>query len=287
MTRPGADETSREQAGGNDVTDMEVPTVPSARFPDLADKVAVVTGASRGIGCGIAEVLGEQTMRLVLAARSAEAGEAVARGLRAAGVDCLWVTADLATRDGAREVCEAALERFGRIHLLVNNAARLASAPFLDLDEDVYHESFERNVRIVYGLSLLVARHMAEAGGGCIVHVSSVGGLRAHRGLAGYDASQGAVDALTRSMALDLAPYHIRVNAVAPGAMQTRPVTPERAERIREHSRLIPLGRRGTPRDVGLGVAYLASEAASYVTGQVLYVDGGVTAQLTPPGIFI
>jgi len=269
------------------VTDMAVPAVPSARFPDLADRVAVVTGASRGIGSSIAEVLGEQRMRLVLAARSAEAGEAVARELRAASVDCLWVTADLATRDGAREVYEAALKRFGRIHLLVNNAARLASAPFLDLDEDVYHESFERNVRIVYGLSLLTARHMAEAGGGCIVHVSSVGGLRAHRGLAGYDASKGAIDALTRSMALDLAPHHIRVNAVAPGAVQSRPVKADRPERVKEHSKLIPLGRRGTPRDIGLAVAYLASDAASYVTGQVLYVDGGVTAQLSPPGMFI
>lgn len=113
--------------------------------------------------------------------------------------------------------------------------------------------------------------------GGAIVNISSVGGLRAHRGLAGYDASKGAIDALTRSMALDLAPFNIRVNAVAPG--QTRS----------GHHKLegVPLGRAGTPEDVATAVAFLASEAASYITGQVLYVDGGLTAQLTPPGIFI
>ena len=262
-------------------------STPAARFPDLAGKVAIVTGTSRGIGPGIARVLGEQGMKLVLAARSAEPLEAFADELTSAGVEALWVAADLATEVGAQEVFAKTLQRFGRIHLLVNNAAQLRSAPFLKLTEDVYRDSFENNVRMVYGLSFLVARHMAEAGGGVIVHISSVGGLRAHRGLAGYDASKGAIDALTRSMALDLAPHGIRVNAVAPGVMQTRPVTPERAERVKERGKPVPLSRVGTPRDTGLAVAFLASEAASYITGQVLYVDGGVTVQLSPPGMFI
>jgi 3-oxoacyl-[acyl-carrier protein] reductase len=259
----------------------------SAQFPDLAGRVAIVSGASRGIGAGIAEFLGRQGMKLILCARSAEAGEAFAAALAAKGVECLWVTADLSTAEGARSVFDAALARFGRIHLLVNNAARLRSAPILKLDEDEYRASFEANMRMVYGLTLLVARHMAEAGGGSIISLSSVGGLRAHRGLAGYDASKGAIDALTRSMAIDLAPHGIRVNAVAPGMTVSRPIPERWAETLKKRAEGIPLARPGRPEDIAAAVAFLASDAAGYITGQILYVDGGLTAQLTPPGVFI
>ncbi len=123
---------------------------------------------------------------------------------------------------------------------------------------------------------------MAQQAGGCIIHISSVGGLRAHRRLAGYDASKGAIDALTRSMAVDLAPHGIRVNAVAPGAIQTRP-----GRQDRRPAEGIPLGRLGQPEEIGEAVAFLASGAAAYITGQVVYVDGGLTVQLTPPNVFI
>ncbi len=258
-----------------------------AQFPDLAGKVAIVTGASRGIGCGIADVLGQQGMKLLLCARSQEAGQATVARLAEAGVECLWVSADLATPEGAESAFGAAIERFGRIHLLVNNAAHLRSAPFLELTEDIYRLSFEDNVRIVYGLSRRVARHMVEAGGGGIVHISSVAGLRAHRGLVGYDASKGALDALTRAMAIELAPHGIRVNAVAPGAIKSHPVPPHLVEKLKGRENGIPMERLGTTEEIGMAVAFLASEASSYVTGQILYVDGGLTAQLTPPGMFI
>ena len=253
------------------------PTPISARFPDLAGKTAVISGASRGIGAGIARFLGRQGMNLVLCARSQDAGEAVAEDLGASGVDCAWVTADIATPEGARLVFRAAMDRFGDVDVLVNNAARLRSKAFLDLDEDEYRQSFERNVRMVYELSLLCARHMAAHDGGSIIHISSVGGVRAHRGLAGYDASKGAVNALTRSMALDLAPHRIRVNAVAPGQIRAVPhAVPE-----------IPLGRSGSPEEIGAMVAFFASDAAAYITGQVICVDGSLTSQLSPPGMFI
>lgn len=263
-----------ERAEGDQVT---------ARFPDLAGRTAIVTGASRHIGVGIAEYLGRQGMKLVLAARSTEKGEAVAARLRSSGVDCLWVTADLSTPEGAKRVFDEAVGRYGRIHLLVSNAARLHSKPILELDEDEYRRSFEGNVRMVYGLGRLVAQHMADSGGGAIVHISSVGGLRPHRGLAGYDASKGAMDVLTRSMAMDLAPHGIRVNSVAPGLIprlrhpgQTVP-----------SAKYIPANRPGTPEDVAAAAAFLASDAAGYITGQVLYVDGGLTTQLSPPGIWV
>jgi len=259
------------------------------RLPDLEGKSAIVTGASRGIGVGIARVLAAQGMKLTLAARSEEALRAVAADLREQGAECRAVPADLSASEDARRVLQAAIEHHGTPHLLVNNAASLSSKPFLELDEETYQRSFEANVRILYEISRPAAEMMAEAGGGVIVNISSVGGLRAHRGKAGYDASKGAMDALTRCMAVDLAPHGIRVNSVAPGATLRYRDTerPGREERRREICSGIPLGRMGTPEDIGAAVAFLASEAASYVTGQILYVDGGLTTQLTPPGIYI
>lgn len=260
----------------------------SASFPDLAGKTAIVTGASRGIGQGIAEFLGRQGMKLILTARSEEAGQAFTRELNASGVEAHWVTADVSDAAQAEQVFQQALEHFGEVDLLVNNAANLRSKEFLKLDAEQYRVSFENNVRIVYYLSFCAARSMAERKQGNIINISSVGGLRAHRGLAGYDASKGAMNAFTRSMALDLAPYGIRVNAVAPGATASHPVTTPEKKAFREKQVSgIPLGRLGTCEEIGAAVAFLASDAGAYITGQVIYVDGGLTTQLTPPGIFI
>ena len=259
----------------------------TAVFPDLAGKTAIITGANRGIGKGIAEFLGRQGMKLVLTARSEPEGLACTRELQECGVEALWVTADVSCAEDAEQVFQSALDRFGHVDLLVNNAANLHSKTFLELDHEQYAASFERNVRIVYHLSFLAAHHMAERHAGSIIHISSVGGLRAHRGLAGYDASKGAMNALTRSMAVDLAPSGIRVNAVAPGATASRPMTPENKAFRKKQASGIPLGRLGTCEEIGAMTAFLASDAGAYITGQIIYVDGGLTTQLTPPGIFI
>ena len=263
----------------------------SARFPDLADKAAIVTGASRGIGCGIASFLGRQGVKLTLTARTEDRGQAFARQLTDRGVDCQWVTADCSEPAEAQRVFDAAIERYDRVDLLVNNAAWLKTVGILELTEEMYQGTFERNVRLVYQLSHLVSRHMVDTGGGgSIVNISSVGGLRAHHHAAGYDGSKGAMDAMTRSMAVDLAAHGIRVNSVAPGATDSRGEAfwaskPRRAEHRRRKEALIPLGRYGTPEDMGAAVAFLASDAAAYITGQILYVDGGITTQLSPPGV--
>ncbi|HOI56283.1 MAG TPA: glucose 1-dehydrogenase [Phycisphaerae bacterium] len=259
----------------------------SARFPDLEGKTVIVTGASRGIGRHVGLFCGRQGMDVVLAGRSADLGEAVAAEVRAAGARCEWVTGDVSDQAVACEVVATAVRAFGRLDLLVNNAAWKGGRSFLDLDEDVYHRSFEKNLRMVYLMSRLAGRHMADHGGGSIIHLSSVGGLRAHRGTPGYDASKGAIDALTRAMALDLAPHRIRVNAVAPGFTPDDPVRLSHADSVRSKAAGIPLGREGTGEEVAAVVAFLASDAAAYITGQILYVDGGLTAQLTPPGINI
>jgi 3-oxoacyl-[acyl-carrier protein] reductase len=257
------------------------------RYPDLAGKAAIVSGASRGIGVGIADILAREGMRLVLCARSAEVGEQVAAELAGRGAECLWVSADLMTPAGAGAVFEQALRAFGRVDLLVNNAARLGGGPFLEMDEQVYASWFEGNFRMVYGLTRLAAPHMTERGGGGIVNISSVGGLRPHRGHVPYDAAKAAIDSLTRALALELAPHGVRVNGVAPGATRNRVGNARKADRYNRMKEGIPLGRIGEPQDIGEAVAFLASEASSYITGQTLYVDGGLTTQLTPPGIFI
>lgn len=259
----------------------------SAVFPDLRGKTAVISGCSRGIGRGIARVLGRQGMRLVLAARSEAPGRAFRDELTANGVEALWVTADLTQREDAERLVQEAITAFEGIDLLVNNAAQLRSRPFLDLDEEWYQASLVGNIDMVYGPSWFAARHMAERGRGNIIHISSVGGTRGHRGLAGYDASKGAINALTRSMSVDLAPHGIRVNAVAPGATLWEPVDARGRKTIEQRAGGIPLGRLGGIEETGAAVAFLASDAAAYITGQVLHVDGGLTAQLTPPGIFI
>ena len=166
------------------------------------------------------------------------------------------------------------ISRFGHINLLVNNAADKRSKKFLDLDEAVYHESFENNVRLVYTPSLLVARHMADRGqGGSIINISSVGGTRAHRGTAGYDASKGAIDALTRAMAIELAPVGIRVNAIAPGLTLDDEKITDPPEVFCEKFKGIPAKRAGRCLETAALVAFLASSAGAYIIGQVIFVD--------------
>jgi len=250
-----------------------------ARFPDLVGEVAIVTGVAGNIGTGIARCLARQGMRVVLVDHPGKEreGRAFADELTAAGHAVLWVAGDLTTATGAAAVFAATLGRFAAVHVLVNNAAMLGSKSFLDVDEADWSQSCEGNLRIIYHLSLISARWMAANGGGRIVHISSVGGARAHYGMAGYDAYKGGLDALTRAMACDLGAHGIRVNAVAPGVMAGRDrSTPQPVG-------FTPIARATTGGEIGLAVAFLASASAACITGQVLTIDGGMTAQLHPP----
>ncbi len=267
-------------------TPEEIPEA-SAVYPDLAGKTAVITGGERGIGQGIATFLGRQGMKIAVLGISEEEGEVAERQYRECGFDTLWLKTDVTDTGQVRKSLEDVIDHFGGIDLLVNNSVRNHIVDFLDYTEEIYARTFEDNVRMVYNPSLQCAKYMAGSGRGVIIHISSVGGLRAHRRSVGYNATKGAVDAMTRAMALDLAPRGIRVNAVAPGAIINRTVD-DRMKPIREkQAEGIPLGRVGTVTDVASLVGFLASDAASYITGQTLYVDGGLTAQLTPPGINI
>ncbi len=254
------------------------------RYPELAGQVAVITGAGRGIGRGIAIRLAREGMRLVIAGRTAEAVERTAAELRELGAEALPVVADVGQTKGVDRLFDATLSEYGAVDLLVNNAAELRRIPFAQVDTDLLDRQLATNVRGPFLCSQRAARAMLGAGRGSIVHISSIGGLRAHRPGLPYDLTKGALDAMTRAMALDLAPAGIRVNAVAPGAIHTeRWVGPEHPA-YQAVARRIPLGRFGQVLEIGAIVAFLASPEAGYITGQVIYVDGGATAQLTPPG---
>jgi 3-oxoacyl-[acyl-carrier protein] reductase len=256
---------------------------PTALFPDLAGKTALVTGAARNIGRGIAEYLGRQRMRVVVCDRLGLEGGSCVQALRADGIDASFVCADLATPEGAAAAAAAAESLVGPIDVLVNNAAILQSSSLLDADAAMYESSFEANMRITWGITQAVARGMVAHRSGSIINISSVGGLRGHKGMVPYDAYKGAIDAFTRALAVELAPHGIRVNAIAPGA-----VARSEAELSDDQKRrFMPLARAARNSELGAAVTFFASACSAYTTGQVLYIDGGLTTQLSPPNTFV
>jgi 3-oxoacyl-[acyl-carrier protein] reductase len=267
----------------NDIQELYEAT--PARYPELKGKVAIITGSSRGIGREIAVRLAREGMKVVINSRTPEDVEATTSKLRDLGAEVIGVPADQSHSEGVDKLFGETLNAYGTVHLLVNNAASLKRVHFFELSEELIDLQLAANIRGPFVLSYRVAQQMRDAGhGGNIVHISSVGGLRAHwRGLP-YDVTKGALDAMTRAMALELAEHDIRVNGIAPGATLTERWPDPESPRMQAVSERIPLKRFGRGVEIGAAVAFLASADAAYITGQVLYVDGGITAQLYPPG---
>jgi NAD(P)-dependent dehydrogenase (short-subunit alcohol dehydrogenase family) len=250
-------------------------------------RVALVTGSSRGIGLAIAERLAAEGALVVMNGRRADSLRAAAdrvRPVAASGVD--RIVADVGDPDEVERMFRHILENYGRIDVLVNNAA-LANpvAHFLELDVDRWSEVIRSNLTSVFLCTRLAAHAMVEAHiEGAVINVSSFGALRAHRSLTAYDTAKGGIEAFTRAAALDLAPFGIRVNSVAPGPIRTD-TTGGTDEDAARRGALVPLGRIGLPSDVADAVAFLASERARFITGQTLVVDGGALAQIRPPAL--
>ncbi|MCZ6463404.1 MAG: glucose 1-dehydrogenase [Proteobacteria bacterium] len=248
---------------------------------DLTGKVALVTGGGRGIGRHIAVGLAEAGADVAVASRKVANCREVAAELEKLGRRSLALAADLSQPEAVEALVEAVLAEFSRIDILVNNAGTTWAAPILEYPLDGWDRVFDLNVRGLWLLSQRVARHMAEHGGGSIVHVSSVATAHAavdeEQPVVAYNASKGAVDALTVDMAVKLAPKGIRVNAIAPGPFATDMMNHIRhdPEAMRRFESNIPAGRPGGEDDIKGAAVFLASDAAAYVTGQVLNVDGG------------
>jgi NAD(P)-dependent dehydrogenase (short-subunit alcohol dehydrogenase family) len=219
-------------------------------------------------------------MRIVINARTEETVAATAAELLDLGADVLGVPADVGRTDDVNTLFDETLRAYGTVDLLVNNAASLKRVPFFDIEESLLDHQLVANIRGPFICAYRAAEIMRESGAGNIIHISSVGGLRAHwKGLP-YDMTKGAIDAMTRAMALELADCGIRVNAIAPGATRTERHPAPDDPRMQAFVQRVPLRRIGLPVEIGAAVAFLASPDADYITGQVLYVDGGLTVQL-------
>jgi NAD(P)-dependent dehydrogenase (short-subunit alcohol dehydrogenase family) len=248
----------------------------NAKF-DLSGKVAIVTGGGRGIGRAIALGLANSGASVAVASRTQKEVDAVAEEIRKLGGKALAVVTDLTVHEQLENLVHAAVKEFGRIDILVNNAARSFLRSLMDLREDGWDKVFNTNVKAVWLLSRLVARRMMEQKGGRIINITTVGAEKAELGMAAYGCSKAALKMLTRCMAREWAQFGIQVNAVGPGLTKTdfsKPIwsNPEVAKHV---SAAIPMGRLAEPEEIVGSVLFLASDAARFITGHSIYVDGG------------
>jgi NAD(P)-dependent dehydrogenase (short-subunit alcohol dehydrogenase family) len=237
----------------------------------LIGKTALVTGASRGIGYAAAQCMSMLGAKVILTARTQDAADAAAATLRGA----VGFAAHATDEDAARRCVDFTLERFGSLDILVNNAATNAAyGPLGDQNYDAFRKTIDLNVWAPIVWSSLAARAWMSEHGGAIVNTASLGGLITEPNLGVYNASKAALIHLTKQSAVELAPT-VRVNAVAPGVVRTKLSEVLWREQEQTVAAELPLGRIGEPEEIGRAIAFLASDAAAWITGQVLVIDGG------------
>jgi 7-alpha-hydroxysteroid dehydrogenase len=241
----------------------------------LDGKVAVVTGAGRGIGEGSALALAEMGADVVCAARTPEQIEETAEQVRGFGGRALAVPCDVSDTAQIENVVEKALKEFGRIDIVVNNAGGTPPRPALDTSEEMFDAALHFNVTTAFLLSRLAIPHMLDGDGGSIVNISSAAGRMPQANFVAYGTAKAALTFMTRQLAAEFAP-RVRVNAIAVGAVKTSALMPFLSEELEaKMAALTPMARLGEVADIALMALYLASPASSWVTGKVMEVDGG------------
>ena len=247
----------------------------------LEGKTAIITGAGRGIGKAIAKKFLLEGARVLVCDIVPERLEQTVMELRAFG-EVQSLIGDVSRSDFCDAVVQTALEFFGEINILVNNAGIAVFAPFLEHTEEAWDQTLNVNLKSMFLLSQRVARQMvAKGGGGAIVNMASTNGLMGERDLVAYNASKGGVILLTKTLAIELAEHNIRVNCVAPGLIRTTLASEGGSSNnfFDESLHKIPMRRLGTPEEVASLFAYLASDEASFVTGDTVVIDGGQLAE--------
>ena len=253
----------------------------------LLHRVAIITGATSGIGKATARLFAEEGADLTITGRRADFGRGVGNEIKDLGARCLFIEADHTQADDCSRVVERTLAEFGRVDILFNNAGIVTTGTAETTSEEVWNDTFAINMTAVWRMSKLVLPHMRRQGKGVIVNNGSDWSVVAGKDAFPYIASKGAVAMMTKSMALDYARENIRVNAVCPGdtlvdrwlerSEYADPAMLEKA--MKEASDYLPMGRFGKPEEIAQAVLFLASDDSSFVTGHLLLVDGGNTAQ--------
>lgn len=246
----------------------------------LGDDVAIVTGAGAGIGRAIAIMFAEAGARVLVSDLRADAANAVADEIVGNGGRAFGIACNVTKEDELSAIVEAAISRFGKVTILVNNAGGGGPKPF-DMPMSDFEWAYKLNVYSTFRLTQLAAPHMERAGGGAVLNISSMAGENKNRRMASYGSSKAAVNHLTRNIAFDLGPRNIRVNAIAPGAIKTAALasvlSPETEKAMLKHT---PLGRLGEAEDIANAALFLCAPASFWISGQVLTVSGGGVQEL-------
>jgi NAD(P)-dependent dehydrogenase (short-subunit alcohol dehydrogenase family) len=247
---------------------------------DLTGKVAVVTGSSRGIGRASAELLAKLGAKVVISSRKADACEDVANGIRGDGGDAHVIACNISRRNEVEALVNGSIAHYGKIDILVCNAAvNPYYGPLLDITDEAFDKIMGSNVRSNIWLCSLTVPQMAQRGGGSVVIISSIGGLRGSTVIGAYGISKAADFSLCRSLAGEWGPKGVRVNCIAPGLVKTdfaRALWEDEAN-LKRRTATTPLRRIGEPHEIAGAVAYLGSDASTFMTGQTIVIDGGVT----------
>lgn len=246
-------------------------------------KVAIVTGSSAGIGKGIAEVFAREGAKVVVNSRTEAAGHRVVDGIRQTGGEAIYAGADVSQPGGAQALIAAAQEAFGTVDIMVHNAGSFGEIMLDDMTIDDWDRVHHLNLRGLFLLTQAVLPTMKAQQSGRILVTSSITGPRTGMpGFTHYGATKGGVNGFIRSAAVELAPWHITVNGVEPGNVLTEGLAELGEEYLTRMTKSIPLGRLGSPQDIGYAMMFLASEEAGWITGETLVVDGG---QIVPESL--